>query len=76
VWVSAGNVTMHCGYICYLVCVYVSFVDARTKSDYFSHNTLRDWFMYPRRCVYCVVRTEFLNANRANFRLCGIFKGT
>jgi hypothetical protein len=67
---------MHCGYTCYLVCVSVSFMDARTKGDYFPHETLRDWFLYPRWCVHCVVRTEFLNANRVNFRLYWIFKGT
>jgi hypothetical protein len=49
-------------------------MDARTKSDYFPHTTLRDWFMYLRRCVYCAVRIEFLNANEVNFRLCEILK--
>ena len=39
------------GYVCYLVCVSVSFMDGRTKSDYSTHKTLRDWFMYPRRCL-------------------------
>jgi len=54
----------------------VTFMDVRAKSDYFPYKRLRDWFMYPRRCVYCVVRTEFLTANRVYFCLCGIFKGT
>lgn len=53
---------------------FCEFCGCQNKEWLFPCKTSRDWFMYPRRCVYCVVRTKCLNVNQVNFRLCGILK--
>jgi hypothetical protein len=35
----------------------------------FPYTALTDWFVEPRQCVYCAVRTGFLNTITVNFRL-------
>jgi hypothetical protein len=46
--------------------MYLVLVGSQNKQPLFPYTALTDWFLQPRRSVYCAVRTGYLNVTQTN----------